>query len=440
MNKKYSHKFVIIGHEGSHNRGCEALVRTTVQMIREHYPQSLICLVSKYPEHEVVLSDIQDLIVVPGISVFPHYILNSLSPKIGVPSERYNIWKYIRKRIVWLNKIFDKIIPRIIKRIAKKIIPGYFADNYLPVPCLENVYKNADAVIVTGGDIFYDDYGPPLLEINMLELAHKLGIKTVIWGFSIWPQKDHSIRKKVLDMLAKVDLIMVRDDATYNYLRRAGLEIKRVADGAFLMAPDEKAPLSLPAEHKDRLVIGFNGSSLMFGQHIPCAKHAFVTQELVRYFQYLIDNENVFIVFVPHDGYPASSERGFLWELATLINRPDMIYIPEKIYNAPETKALVGKCSCFIAMRFHASIAAMSQGIPTIGLSYSPKFAGLHELVYGHKRFLLDYESIAFDGLLGKFDCLLKNGNEVKVSLKKRIAELKSQAELSGNYFRQLVG
>ena len=71
-----------------------------------------------------------------------------------------------------------------------------------------------------------------------------------------------------------------------------------------------------------------------------------------------------------------------------------MIFLPPIALDAQETKGLIGQCDFFITMRFHPSIAALSQAVPTLGLSHSQKFAGLYEAVYGNLDYLLPYSEI----------------------------------------------
>ena len=42
-----------------------------------------------------------------------------------------------------------------------------------------------------------------------------------------------------------------------------------------------------------------------------------------------------------------------------------------------ESKAVVGACDGLVAGRMHISIAALSQGVPVLGLAYQGKFEGL---------------------------------------------------------------
>jgi polysaccharide pyruvyl transferase WcaK-like protein len=52
-----------------------------------------------------------------------------------------------------------------------------------------------------------------------------------------------------------------------------------------------------------------------------------------------------------------------------------------KKYNAYEIKGIIGLCDFFIGSRMHSCIAALSQGIPTIGVAYSKKFIGIFNSV-----------------------------------------------------------
>lgn len=50
-------------------------------------------------------------------------------------------------------------------------------------------------------------------------------------------------------------------------------------------------------------------------------------------------------------------------------------------YDCHEIKWLIGRCDFFIGSRMHACIAALSQGVPCVGIAYSRKFAGVFDSV-----------------------------------------------------------
>lgn len=58
-------------------------------------------------------------------------------------------------------------------------------------------------------------------------------------------------------------------------------------------------------------------------------------------------------------------------------------------YDQHEIKGLIGHCDFFIGSRMHACIAALSQGIPCVGVAYSRKFEGVFESV-GMRDWVVD--------------------------------------------------
>lgn len=53
------------------------------------------------------------------------------------------------------------------------------------------------------------------------------------------------------------------------------------------------------------------------------------------------------------------------------------VHLLEGFYDQSEIKHIIGHCDFMIASRMHACIAALSQGVPSVGLAYSRKFEGV---------------------------------------------------------------
>lgn len=58
-------------------------------------------------------------------------------------------------------------------------------------------------------------------------------------------------------------------------------------------------------------------------------------------------------------------------------------------YDCREIKGVIGQCEFFVGSRMHACIAALSQGIPTVGIAYNGKFEGVFESV-GMRDWVVD--------------------------------------------------
>jgi polysaccharide pyruvyl transferase WcaK-like protein len=99
---------------------------------------------------------------------------------------------------------------------------------------------------------------------------------------------------------------------------------------------------------------------------------------------------------------------------------------------APQIKGYIKYCDYFISMRFHASIAALSQSIPTIVLGYSEKFDYLYKFLELNTKYVLKYEDINLNYLNEIFNSLISEDNIIKTTLKKNIFKFQNMALNNG--------
>ena len=76
--------------------------------------------------------------------------------------------------------------------------------------------------------------------------------------------------------------------------------------------------------------------------------------------------------------------------------------------------------------RMHATIAAISQCIPTVGLAYSKKFAGVYETV-GIDDCVVDLRDMDNDKVLGRVKVLYEKSEDIKQRLEKNIPVAKQK-------------
>ena len=96
----------------------------------------------------------------------------------------------------------------------------------------------------------------------------------------------------------------------------------------------------------------------------------------------------------------------------------------EGFYDQSELKGIISLCDFFIGSRMHSCIAALSQGIPTVGIAYSKKFIGVFESA-GVGEFVIDARLCdkrdALETLLKRY----KTRNQIAPVLKATSATLK---------------
>jgi len=104
------------------------------------------------------------------------------------------------------------------------------------------------------------------------------------------------------------------------------------------------------------------------------------------------------------------------------------------IYDQHEIKGVIGKCTFLIASRMHACIAALSQGIPCIGIAYSSKFAGVFDSV-GVGSWVIDARTADPSDALSIIQALYRSRDENRVALLDRVTKAKEELRC---LFRQL--
>ena len=118
---------LLVGHGGSCNRGCEAIVRSTIDILNRHVESAKITILSADAKSDRKA----------GLSCFDNV---QLSEVVTSKTKKYSPY--------WFAD-------RIERRVVRRLMPG--------VPPVNSVvnshfYRKADIVINVGGDNFTDDY------------------------------------------------------------------------------------------------------------------------------------------------------------------------------------------------------------------------------------------------------------------------------------------
>jgi len=85
-------------------------------------------------------------------------------------------------------------------------------------------------------------------------------------------------------------------------------------------------------------------------------------------------------------------------------------------YDCHEIKGVIGQCDFFIGSRMHACIAALSQGVPCVGIAYSQKFGGVFDMV-GMGDWVVDCRMVGNDEALSQILGLYRKRDEVREEL-----------------------
>ncbi len=304
---------------------------------------------------------------------------------------------------------------RVARRLAQRLHPTRRPGVISPFLHL-GAERRASMALALGGDNYTFDYGPPDVFFAANRVFLDAEVPLMMWGASIGPfSADIDYERMAAAELSKTDCVFVREDVTAGYLDALGLGSKvfRMSDPAFLM------PSTLEGVDIDGLsgAVGLNFSPLI-GAKLGL-DHVQWRGRCAEMITRLCADFSEPFVLVPHVTVGESDDRALLvgaWESLQPSVRSRVTVLPPGM-NALQVKGVVGQLSAFVGARTHATIAAMSQGVPTISLGYSAKAVGVNQDVFGHDRFVIGFDALSTDVLAQRLSELLGESAAIRRSL-----------------------
>ena len=326
-------KIGLYAHGGSGNHGCEALARSTMQLLGEHE----YTLLSERPEEDLLY----------GLDKKAHIVSSKVDLPGGLGRLAYSAQMRLRRNdwIYWMWRYRD---------FGKKV-------------------EGLDLALSIGGDNYcYSGFTERFSILNR-KLAEK-GIPIVLWGCSIDRER---ITPAMLEDLGLYRLIVARESLTYGFLREAGLEnVELMPDSAFLLEPKETP---LPEGFVSGNMVGLNISPLVVRQE---AVPGGIMRNCRALIDFILDSTDMGVALIPHVVWEGNDDREPLGELyAEYADTGRVLMVGDM--DAGSLKGIIRHCRFMVAARTHASIAAYSTGVPALVLGYSVKSEGIATDLFG---------------------------------------------------------
>lgn len=383
-------RILMFFHGGSKNRGCEAIVRSGVSLIKKQNPNATVDLISLDSESDKI------------IPLIDHLYLE----------ERRTISKFSKDWFLsFINLKFFKNENFAYRKIHKDII---------------DKIPHYDVFLSIGGDNYCYGEQPGFYEIN--RCIKKAGKKLILWGASIG---DEDLSSEKIQDLKHFDLILARESLTLEILKKNGIQnIKLCADGAFTMDKEE-LPLLESWQHGN--TIGFNYSPLVRKKNKASYEAAL---NLVKH---ILDTTSMTIAFTPHVIEEGNDDYSCLLDFYNQFKESGRVLILPNNLNATQYKGYISRMRFFIGARTHATIAAYSSGVPTMVLGYSVKSKGIAKDIFGEEKLVLNLDEISDTRkLIAKFDEMFEEEKSLKTALETRIPEIKRMSHKAAEYLFEL--
>jgi len=290
----------------------------------------------------------------------------------------------------------------------------------------ENIYQKqvmdamdeVDICISSGGDNYC--YGSSTWLYALLNAAKSKGKPSVLWGASLFETIDDI---ELIDSLNQFDLLFIRESITYQALE------KYIPEEKLLLAPDPAFGLSpkkikIPSWYQNREVIGINLSPLTIQNEEQY-------QSFEKFIDYILNHTKYSIAFIPHVLIDGNDDREILDKLYQDYKENDRVRMENvEDYQYQEIKYLISNFRFVIAARTHLSISSYSNFIPTLVIGYSVKSRGIAKDLFGeYDHYVLSKDELSYDRLISCFSFLEKNQDEIVKILKQKMKEYVPKAK-----------
>jgi colanic acid/amylovoran biosynthesis protein len=380
------------------NRGVSALGASLVKLVRGAEPGvEVFMLIGSQDQQPVSVMAGSDNILVPVVNY-------RVTPKAT-----------LRQNLFWIAFIALVYRALPITWLREKIVA------HCPwIKAVRNAHVIGD---IRGGDSFSDIYG-----LRSYLLA-SLSVMTVIWvrgDIVLFPQTYGPYKRAVTRMVARYILrrsswILSRDQEGMETVRKLigpTEKVRYCPDVAFALDAARPAvlPIAPPLPVKSQVcLVGLNINGLMFNggysRHnmfgLKLDYRSFLEQLMSR----LLEKESLHVLLVPHNFARTGDVESDPDACGAILrsvpeSARSRVHMVTEDCDQNKIKGIIGECDFFIGSRMHSCIAALSQGIPAVGVAYSKKFIGVFEsvgasdwVVDGRQSDENDAISLIFSGL-----------------------------------------
>lgn len=334
-----------------------------------------------------------------------------------------------------------------------------------------NLIKTCDLLINVSGDMWGDNaehVGKSrfLVDLYKMRVAQLMGIKTVLFAGTPGPFTDEKTREFAKEVYAHFDLVINREPTSTQNMEQWGFKSHNVKDyacPAFLYEPVldavERDIVLTGIKKNERKNIGFSvgGFNMPVGPYDMWPRDEKQYEVFAKVIEHIINDLNANVFLISHTNgfelppnfklingrdYPILKQ---LYEVVLKRKRivnPESLILLEGPYLPRITKCMIGQFDMMVTGRVHASVAAVSQYVPTVFMTYEKSWMPSTKM-YGFSSLAgvgdLVCEPGDVEQILEKVDYCCSNLTKVKKILEENIPIVKQKAKAAFDDMRDLL-
>jgi colanic acid/amylovoran biosynthesis protein len=425
-------KIFIVSNPGFFNKGDASIVLGALKTLRT-IDDAEVSLISSHPEFESIRCDAKLINIIDPLSKGKPLIVRAF---------RFAITIFQHTSFAILHRIFG--LSRIPTGIMKREILEEYCKSDIFVAALDDSFTTLYG------------YGPFLTNFYKIFLAKLFKKSVVLYAGSIGPFKNKVYEILGAYIINKVDLVTLREEISFEYLKKIGVSkppMYVTADLAFTLqpAPLERAKEILTSESIDenaRPLIGVSLSRVISRWAFPELqdpeeKYRKYVKMMARIVDYLIEELSATIIFISQVIGPTqeNDDRIAAKDIYQMAKNKDKIKLVTNEYTPEELRAITGQFDLFIGARTHSAISAAMTCTPFVAIEYeSHKTRGIIGKMLDCEEFVYDIRTLDFDTLITKINDVWINRKKIREELKFKIEGMEERALLNGKLVKELMG
>ena len=343
-------RFVITGVTLTGNMGGSAMLHATLQQLRSRFPGAKFELLSIYPEADRKCNQESDLEV---ISTAPLQLLAWYMPLTLLGAVGSGIRRALSRR----NAFFKSL-------------------------------EAADAVIDLSGIALVDGRGLPLLWYNL-----SCALPGIIWGKPVFklsqalgPFKTTANRLLAKPLLRHCAVVVARGEQSREFLAELGMREP-------IVLPDVSFALTIPEAIKHRAAQVFREfddndrpwvivSPSQVVANLCSSRGIDFLKQMQQFVEGLLKDETYNVLVLPHSlgtGKSKNNDIVLCRELYSRLTDKQHVFLHIPAEDPVLLRAIIGQAAFFVGCRFHAVVAALITGVPSLILGWSHKYREMAE-------------------------------------------------------------
>jgi len=303
---------------------------------------------------------------------------------------------------------------------------------------------------ITGGDSFTEIYGPHRFRVATLTklIALEQGRPLILLPQTYGPFRTSRGKRLAEKIVARSAMAWARDARSFEVLKEllgAAYDSSRHrlgVDVAFSL-PGERPPdhriddMARELFDRPEPIVGLNVSGLLMNNAHTATKQfgfqADYRKVIIAFVERLLRNTEARVLLVPHvvapPGHYESDNDACFSVVSDVENRfRGGIFLCPNFDDPREVKWVISQCDWFCGTRMHSTIAALSSGVPTAAIAYSPKTLGVFETC-GQGERVADPRQLDTEEMVDSLWQSWESRDEARQSLAEALPAVKQQAE-----------